>query len=269
MWRCSNYIFILDLTPGFNGLDKHNCKTRREIFKFGGVVWLVLEVLEFVCLWCWEIFTSCCPYPIVKNLDLSLYYLLLYFYGFFAIKFSILLKILDLIEYHSKEIAWKFRCLHLRKYPWIKSTGLPTYWLKYWHVLLFTGLTAILFMIYRYHCNDVIMSSMASHITSPTIVYPTVYAGAEQRKHQSSASLAFMRGIHQWPVNSPHKGPITRKMIPFHDVIMLSMPIVMALCYIFVFYFIFSGTHCPRPPMSLALEFWELSVVKMLPSILK
>ena len=35
-----------------------------------------------------------------------------------------------------------------------------------------------------------------------------------------SASLAFVRGIHRWPVNSPHKGPVTRKMFPFNDVIM-------------------------------------------------
>ena len=46
------------------------------------------------------------------------------------------------------------------------------------------------------------------------IVYSTVHACGDQRKHQSSASLAFVRGIHRWPVNSPHKGPVTRKM--FH-----------------------------------------------------
>ena len=50
------------------------------------------------------------------------------------------------------------------------------------------------------------MSPMASQITSLTIVYSTVYSGADQRKHQSSASLASMRGIHRWPVNSPTKG---------------------------------------------------------------
>ena len=44
--------------------------------------------------------------------------------------------------------------------------------------------------------------------------------GADQRKHQSSTSLAFARGIHRWPVNSPHKRPVTRKMFPFDDVIM-------------------------------------------------
>ena len=61
---------------------------------------------------------------------------------------------------------------------------------------------------------------MASKITSPTIVYSTVYSGADQRKHQSSASMAIVRGIHRWPVNSPHKGPVTRKMFPIDDVIM-------------------------------------------------
>ena len=49
---------------------------------------------------------------------------------------------------------------------------------------------------------------------------PTVYSGADQRKHQSSASLAFMRGIRRWPVNSPHIGPVTQKKFPFDDVIM-------------------------------------------------
>ena len=71
-----------------------------------------------------------------------------------------------------------------------------------------------------FHYNGVIMSSMASRITSLTTVYSRVYSGADQRKHQSSASLAFVRGIHRWPVNSPHKGPVTRIMFPFDDVIM-------------------------------------------------
>ena len=66
---------------------------------------------------------------------------------------------------------------------------------------------------------DVIMGAMASQITSLTIVYSTVYAGADQRKYQSSASLAFVMGIHRWPVNSPHKGPVTQKMFQFDDVI--------------------------------------------------
>ena len=69
------------------------------------------------------------------------------------------------------------------------------------------------------HYSVVIMSTMASQITSPTIVYFTVYSGADQRKYQSSTSLAFVRGIRRWPGNSPHKGPVTRKMFPFDDVI--------------------------------------------------
>ena len=72
------------------------------------------------------------------------------------------------------------------------------------------------------HYNDVIMSAMASQITSLTIVYSTVYTGANQRKHQSSASLAFVRGIHRWPLSYPHKGPVIWKMFPFDDVIMRS-----------------------------------------------
>ena len=67
------------------------------------------------------------------------------------------------------------------------------------------------------------MGAMASQITSITIVYSTHYSGADQRKHQSSASLAFVRGIHRSPVNSPHKRPVTRKMFPFDDVIILEL----------------------------------------------
>ena len=63
------------------------------------------------------------------------------------------------------------------------------------------------------------MSTMTSQITSLTIIYSTVYSGADQRKHHSSASLAFVKGIYQWPVNSPHKGPVTQTMFPFDDVI--------------------------------------------------
>ena len=65
------------------------------------------------------------------------------------------------------------------------------------------------------HYSNVIMSTTVSQITSLTIIYSTVYSAADERKHQNSASLAFVRG----PVNSPHKGTVTRKMLPFDDVI--------------------------------------------------
>ena len=72
---------------------------------------------------------------------------------------------------------------------------------------------------------------MASQITSFPIVYSTVYSGADQRKHQSSESLAFVRGIHRSPVNSPHRGPVTRKRFPFDDVIMYNL-VHMLVCYL-------------------------------------
>ena len=71
------------------------------------------------------------------------------------------------------------------------------------------GSVSLVGILLGQHYDDVIMSAMASQINSLTIVY------------QSSASLAFVRGIHRWPTNSPHKGPVTRKMFPFDAVIMV------------------------------------------------
>ena len=106
-------------------------------------------------------------------------------------------------------------------------TMVPFQWSKY-----FCSLTDVLasicaergkhvcFFVLFIHYIDVIMGVMASQITSLTIVYSTVYSDTDQRKHQRSTSLAFVRGIHRWPVNSLHKWPVTRKMFPFDDVIM-------------------------------------------------
>ena len=60
--------------------------------------------------------------------------------------------------------------------------------------------------------SDVIMSAVASQITGVSIVCSTVCSGTGQRKHQSSASLAFVRGIHRWPLDFRHKGPVTPKI---------------------------------------------------------
>ena len=65
------------------------------------------------------------------------------------------------------------------------------------------------------------MGAMASQFMSFTIVYSTVHSDADQRKHQSSASLAFVRGVHRSPLKSPHKWLVTRKMFPFDDIMML------------------------------------------------
>ena len=73
---------------------------------------------------------------------------------------------------------------------------------------------------FRFHYCDVIMGMMASQITSLTIVYSIVHSGADQRILQSSVSLAFVWGIHRWPVNSSHKWPVMQKTFSFDDVIM-------------------------------------------------
>ena len=59
-----------------------------------------------------------------------------------------------------------------------------------------------------------IISAVATQLTGVSIIHSTVCSGAEQRMRQSSASLVFVMGIHRWPVNSPHRGPVTRKMFP-------------------------------------------------------
>ena len=72
------------------------------------------------------------------------------------------------------------------------------------------------------HYSDVVMSTMASQITSVLIVCSTICPGIDKKIHKSSASLVFLRGIHWWPVDSPHKGPVTWKMFPpFDDITMI------------------------------------------------
>ena len=71
------------------------------------------------------------------------------------------------------------------------------------------------------HYDDVIMTTIASQITSLTVVYSTVYSDADQSKHQKLRVTGLCVGNSPGPVNSPHKGPVTRKMFPFDDVIML------------------------------------------------
>ena len=64
------------------------------------------------------------------------------------------------------------------------------------------------------------MNTIASQIIGISIICSTISSGTDQRKHQSSASLAFMRGIHWWPVDSLHKGPVMQEMFPFDELIM-------------------------------------------------
>ena len=106
---------------------------------------------------------------------------------------------------------------------------------KCWITLIFISLNLILWVQlpisqhwfkwyainWAHHYTDVIIGTIASQTSSLTIVYSTIYSDADQRKHQSFALLAFVWEIHRRPVNSPHKWPVTRKMFPFDDVIMM------------------------------------------------
>ena len=94
---------------------------------------------------------------------------------------------------------------------------------KQFHVLISSHNTSIsnlaVIMVHDSHYSDFIIRTMASQITGVLIVYKTFCSGTDQRKHQSSTSLAFIRRIHRWPMNSPHNGPVTRKMSPCDGVI--------------------------------------------------
>ena len=83
-----------------------------------------------------------------------------------------------------------------------------------------TAVAVRTWMVSAFHYCDVKMGTIASQITSLTIIYSIVYSGTDQRKHQSSASLAFVRRIHRWSVNSPRIWPVPRKILPFDDAIM-------------------------------------------------
>ena len=114
------------------------------------------------------------------------------------------------------------------------------------------------YQIIRHH-SDIIMSAMASQITSLTIVCSIVCSGPAQRKHQSSASPTFVRGIHRWPLDSPHKGLITRKMFPFDD-------FVMALSLLWPYLYLTS--ICGRDLYQEGwLKLWENNLWKLLKNI--
>ena len=119
----------------------------------------------------------------------------------------------------------------LCSFPWLKRAGCfsSSAFLEFGNNRKCTGIRFIRMAASSKldHYSDVLMGTVASQITSLTIVYSTVYSGADKRKHQSSASLAFVRVIHRSTVNFPHKGPVTRKMFPFDDVIMTVYHVVL------------------------------------------
>ena len=67
--------------------------------------------------------------------------------------------------------------------------------------------------IYFIYMHIYIYIAVTSQITDVSIVYSIVYSGEDQPQQQSP----------QWPIDSPHKGPITRKLFPFDGVIMVDI----------------------------------------------
>ena len=122
----------------------------------------------------------------------------------------------------KKVLKTQFSCWVQHRVRW--WSNIFTHWSTYGHSggkvwalhVDVAGISVLWWWKTYTHYNDVIMGTMVSQITSLMGVYWTVYPHTDQ----SSASLAFVRGIHRWPVNSPQKRPVTRKMFPFDDVIM-------------------------------------------------
>ena len=120
-----------------------------------------------------------------------------------------------LYPYHSLSCPYILKLIDFYKIWWTKVPVDPRSL-----ILLSKSSISIWFENLPFHHNDVILGAIAAPVTSLTIVYSIVYSDADQRKRQSSASLAFEREIHRGPVNSPHKWPVMRKMFPFDDAIM-------------------------------------------------
>ena len=101
-----------------------------------------------------------------------------------------------------------------------KSRPAPDEW-----VILFVFFFVFFFFLLQWGVDETfwIAKNRILNIMAVDRIYDclfNLYSGADQRKHQSSALLAFVRGILRGPMNSPHKWPVTRKMFPFDDVIM-------------------------------------------------
>ena len=108
------------------------------------------------------------------------------------------------------------------------------------------------------HHSALIMSALANQITGVSIIYSTVCSGTDQWEDQSSV---------RWPVNSLHRGPVTRKMFPFDDVIMVThwtdIPDTKLLSILFSVIFPFSSRYI------LLSRYWLLDEQKYAHSELK
>ena len=94
-------------------------------------------------------------------------------------------------------------CLQSARVHWRYTSGRQRVWVRHWSNLDGRGRLQVSILQWRHNERDGV-----SHYRR---LDGLVCSGTDQTKHQSSASLAFVRGIHRSPVNSPHKWPVTRK----------------------------------------------------------
>ena len=192
---------------------KDNCKTSREPFKFWDFVHLIWESLQYTISSLW-----------FKLIDLSLFLRVGSLAWGKSHDYIIWKNMNEIDQSHKSHIApipylkihhSEQKCAHFCSEWCIVGYGISALWVC--EVRLFTrnkfqqNKNKCKPWWLSMHYNDVVTGMMASQISSLTIVYSTIYSGVDQRKHQSSASLAFVQGIHQWPVNSLHKCPVTPK----------------------------------------------------------
>ena len=99
--------------------------------------------------------------------------------------------------------------------------------------------THCIFLSTEHFCRITVTSQWAKwRLKTPTpgVFAQSFFSGAHKKNHQSPVSLAFVRGIHRWPVDSPHKGPVTRKMFSFDALIMEAAhkPAMMFRCIVII-----------------------------------
>ena len=140
----------------------------------------------------------------------------MYFYRYMIIPLHISWRVIYWIELYIMTWWHGYTVRVTGGFPYMASSMQTSSWAYVW--LIYQG-----WQFQSSHYSDTIMNAMESQITGVSIVYSTVCSGGDQRKHQSSASLVFVRGIHRLPVNSPHKGPVTRKMLRHNDVMMIQV----------------------------------------------
>ena len=119
---------------------------------------------------------------------------------------------------HDTRQCWELQCIEITRMVWlILSKQFETYWHP---IVRWKNKPMCSLQWRRNECE------CDSNHRSDDCLLNRLFRLRTIKKHQSSASLAFVWGIHRWPVNFSHQGPVTRKMYPLHDVIIYGTKIV-------------------------------------------